>query len=72
MRRHTVQSDWVANLAQLMLALLLVAILWGYVANVVKFVSADFQEPYKEEVLRGIGVFIPPVGVVIGYLEIEE
>lgn len=42
---------------------------WGI--NLVKFANSDFEAPYKSEVIRGVGVFIPPVGIVAGYLHIE-
>ena len=49
-----------------------IALAYGYIANLVKFVQCDFEDPYKAEVIRGIGVVIPPVGVVCGYLTIED
>jgi len=59
------------NLFVTFLSLLLMApILYGYGMNIWKLSSADFQAPYKAEVLRGIGVIVPPVGVVTGYLNL--
>lgn len=43
----------------------------GYVLNIVKFVKCDFKAPYKEELIRGIGMVIP-YGGIIGYLNIED
>lgn len=46
--------------------------LCGYISNVVKFVNCDFSSPYKAELIRGVGVLFPPVGMVAGYVEIED
>jgi hypothetical protein len=43
----------------------------GFGRNIVKWASYDFKPPYKEEIIRGIGIVIPPVGVAMGYLDIE-
>lgn len=44
----------------------------GYALNVVALFQCDFQGPYRAEVLRGVGAAIPPVGAIIGYLEIND
>lgn len=44
----------------------------GWVANVYKFAKSDFQEPYKTEVVRGIGIVIAPVGIIAGYMDIGD
>ena len=44
----------------------------GYVLNLVKLCRCDFASPIKAEVVRGIGVVVPPVGVVAGYINIED
>ena len=43
---------------------------WGM--NIFKLVQCDFEEPYKAEVIRIIGVVVPPVGVVTGFLDLGE
>ncbi len=40
----------------------------GWVMNVVKLVGCDFAEPWKEEILRGIGLFVAPLGCIFGWL----
>jgi hypothetical protein len=40
----------------------------GYVTNIVKLCGTDFEPSYKAEVIRGVGVVVPPVGVVLGYV----
>jgi hypothetical protein len=44
----------------------------GWVYNVVKLCKADFEAPYKAEVIRSIGIPIFPVGAVIGYIHFDE
>lgn len=44
----------------------------GYVSNIVKLCHCDFQAPYKAEVVRGVGVAIPVVGMVTGYMKIKD
>ena len=51
---------------------LMVLCLWGYGRNIVRLCQADFKSPYKEEVFRTVGVFTPPVGVIVGYIDFEE
>jgi len=43
---------------------------WGL--NIYKLVELDFEEPYKAEVIRGIGVAAAPIGCFIGYMDIGE
>ena len=43
----------------------------GYGMNIYKLTKLDFEKPYKSEVIRSIGV-IPPVGVVIGWIDIDD
>lgn len=51
---------------------LLIVVIWlffivGWIMNVVKFVQCDFAEPYKEEVIRGIAIFVAPIGGILGW-----
>jgi hypothetical protein len=50
---------------------LLVAILYGKVMNIVKFAQQDFEAPYKTEIIRGIGIPVVPMGIVLGYIDLE-
>lgn len=52
-------------------------ILWlvlfiGYVGNIIKLLKCDFQASYKAEIIRTIGIFIPPMGCIVGYIPIED
>lgn len=43
----------------------------GWINNLVLFVESDFKEPYKREIVRGIGVFTG-LGSIIGYINIKD
>ena len=44
----------------------------GWIRNIVGFVQCDFKEPYKAEIIRGIGIPCVPMGVVCGFVEIKD
>jgi hypothetical protein len=50
---------------------LAVAFAFGYFANIYKLTQLDFEEPYKAEIIRGVGLF-PPVGIFAGYMTFDE
>ena len=54
-------------LSKLFLAILLL----GEVLNVGRFIMLDFNAPYKAEVGRAVGFFVP-MGGVVGYWTFEE
>lgn len=58
----------------LVLVYLLVVILGcvGYVYNICRFCFLDFKPSYKAEVIRGVGIFIPPVGAITGFIPIYD
>lgn len=41
---------------------------WGWVWNIIKLATADFSDITGLLVLRIIGVFIAPLGAVLGFL----
>lgn len=43
---------------------------WGM--NVYSFTQCDFNESYKAEIVRGVGIAVAPVGAVVGYIDIED
>tara|TARA_R110000803_G_scaffold13482_9_gene37908 strand:- start:2348 stop:2593 length:246 start_codon:yes stop_codon:yes gene_type:complete len=43
----------------------------GYGMNLYKLFTADFEAPYKNEIIHGIGV-IPIFGWVTGYVTIDD
>ncbi len=44
----------------------------GWVTNIVKFVNLDFEPSYKAEIIRGLGIVMPPVGGICGYMDIAD
>lgn len=44
----------------------------GWLMNVYKLTECDFNAPYKAEIIRIVGVAVPPVGVVVGWMDIED
>jgi hypothetical protein len=48
------------------------AILWGYIANIYKLTQCDFEPKYKAETIRICGILFPPVGVIIGYVDLGK
>ncbi len=62
-------SSW---LSVMILGIFLLFCIAGWIKNVIGFAKCDFDVPIKTEVIRGIGVFVPPVGVVCGYLKLED
>lgn len=46
------------------------AIGWG--VNIYKLCVADFEAPYKTEIIRGIGIPVFFVGGIVGYMDIGE
>lgn len=52
--------------------LLFIAGMVGWFLNIYKLFRADFAEPYKTEIIRGVGIPVWPMGAVSGYLQIGE
>ena len=51
---------------------IIVFMVGGWGGNLIKLCRCDFQAPYKTEVIRTLGVFVPPVGMVAGWMTIGE
>jgi hypothetical protein len=45
-----------------------IAIVSGYVSNIVKLTGCDFKPSYKCEIIRGVGVLLFPMGSIIGFI----
>jgi hypothetical protein len=52
--------------------ILIIFLLLGWVLNIVKLTNTDFEAPYKTEVIRGVSIFVAPMGGIVGYLKIGE
>ena len=44
----------------------------GFFINIYKFCTSDFEEPYKSEIVRGIGIPVPIIGAVVGWMDIGD
>lgn len=55
-----------------LVALVVIGMLVGFVRNIVRLCYCDFEAPYKAEIIRGIGIFIPPVGGIVGWINIPD
>jgi len=54
-----------------LILLFIVIIAIGWVKNIIKLSSCDFEAPYKAEIIYCIGL-IPPVGAVTGWLDLGK
>lgn len=61
-----------ATLTSLLIACIPLALVCGYVMNIVALCQTDFKPSYRAETIRVVGVIIPVVGVVTGYCEIDD
>ena len=50
------------------LVVVVIAGIGGWIANIVQLVNASFDPLTGLVVLRVIGIFIPPLGAVLGYV----
>ena len=56
-----------------LISLLVVLILLsGWFMNIVKLVNLDFEPNYKAEIIRSVGITVVPVGMISGWVTIEE
>lgn len=44
----------------------------GWLFNVYKLATSNFEAPYKNEIIRGIGVVVAPLGAVVGYINMDD
>jgi hypothetical protein len=65
-------GETVGVLAFLVMIMLGLCSALGWGMNIYKFASCDFQEPYKAEIVRGIGIPFAPMGAVVGYFRIAD
>lgn len=53
---------------ELMTVILALAGVGGWIANIVKLVGSNFEPLTGMVVARAIGIFVAPLGAVLGYL----
>ena len=51
--------DDVSKAGCIMYLIFLALYIWSWVSNLLQFIDCDFNAPYKEEIIHGIGVFVP-------------
>lgn len=44
----------------------------GWIMNILKLTKCDFEPVGKEEFVRGIGIVVAPVGMVCGWIDMED
>lgn len=44
----------------------------GWVKNIIGLTQCDFEEPYKAEIIRIIGIPVAPVGGIVGYMDVGK
>jgi len=44
----------------------------GWIKNISKLIDCDFEPSYKTEVLRTVGIFVAPMGAIIGYMDLID
>lgn len=49
-----------------------IAVFIGWVMNIYKLTQCDFDTPLKAEVIRAVGIPVFPIGVVVGYMDIDD
>lgn len=44
----------------------------SWTTNIYKLVKLDFEPNYKAEIIRAVGIFVPPVSWVVAWVDFEE
>ena len=57
-----------AIVAALVYLVLVIALVYGWIANIVSLYHSNFNELTGQLVLRIVGIFVAPLGAVMGYL----
>lgn len=52
--------------------ILVLILMFGWFTNIVRFAMCDFDSPWRCEAVRAVGIAIPPVGGVLGYVALGE
>ncbi len=64
--------EFLSTIGVILLVVLIIAAGIGYVANIYQLCHCDFETPLKAEILRVVGIFIPPAGMIMGYCDISD
>lgn len=57
---------------ELLIFIVIFFVCLGWGQGVYKFCRCDFEKPYKAEISYGVGLVVPPVGVIIGWLDLGK
>jgi len=60
------------GLLSLITLIIFMTLTLGYIINIFKFANSNFEKPYKREIIHGLGIFIPPIGSIIGWTKIKD
>ena len=72
-RRTVTREELIGKSLAVIVTLIFMAVLFvGWIMNLASLCKADFKAPYKNEIIRGFGVFVPFVGGVAGYIPIKD
>lgn len=70
MRKQRTAVDAMRKIVAVWLVVVIIAVI-GWVKNIIKLAEADFESPYKTEVIRTISI-VPPIGAFTGWMDIGE
>lgn len=59
------------SLVEAFVLILILLVATGWCMNLYKLVKTDFEAPYKAEAIRLVGL-VPPVGAIVGWIDIED
>lgn len=54
----------------LLISALVAGFFVGIVLNIVGLANCDFEAPYRAEIIRVAGLFSPPLGAVVGWVDL--
>ena len=63
------RKSYFTSLELLIVVGLMITLTTGYVWNIIRFAQSDFESPWKSEIVHGVGIVVPPVGVVCGFID---
>ncbi len=60
------------SVSAVVITILCLLAIFGYLNNIAKLCKCDFEAPLKAEFIRGTGIFIFPVGIITGFMDIDD
>ncbi len=66
--KYKSSSETGAILATFAYFALIIAVAYGWIANIIIIANSNFSEITGILILRIVGIFIAPLGIVMGYL----